>query len=121
MKILLIDDDRATCDMIAMVTAFNKIDLVISHDAESALETLDAQKPDVIILDIFLPGMDGYRALKKIRTMKAGEHATVIATTAYYTPDTPIEIRNWGFNGYLPKPFDPTKLMTLVKNTMDKT
>ncbi len=120
MKILLIDDDRATCDMITMVTAFNKIDLVVSYNAENALEILEAQKPDVIILDIFLPGMDGYRALKKIRAMAAGANATIIATTAYYTPDTRAEIHSWGFNGYLPKPFDPTKLMALVKNTMDK-
>jgi DNA-binding response OmpR family regulator len=117
---MLIDDDRATCDMITMVMSYNNVDLQIAHDAESALEVLDAQQPDVIILDIFLPGMDGYRALKQIRTRKSGARATVIATTAYYTPDTPNEVINWGFNGYLPKPFDPTKVLNYVNDTIRK-
>ena len=65
-------------------------------------------------MDIFLPSIDGFQALKSIRKEALSPKCRVIATTAYYTNDTQQEVMQRGFDGYIPKPFGPDALMTYL-------
>ena len=104
--VLLVDDDFDAQSVFELVMQHYKVPFDIVGDAESALDFLKTHTPDVVLMDIFLPGMDGYQALDRIRRSATASSTRVIATTAYYTNDTQQEVIRRGFDGYLPKPFD---------------
>lgn len=117
---LLVDDDPHVCEVFKLVMAHHQLPLEILNDAESALSYLAVHHPDVIVMDIFLPGLDGYQALNRIRGASLAPNSKVIATTAYYTNDTEQEIMNRGFDGYIPKPFDSNKLVQYLQGVAAK-
>ena len=106
MSVLLVDDDPHSRDIFELVMEHYGLPYMVVDDAETALEVLQTDVPDIILMDIFLPGLDGYQALDRIRRMSAMPGTRVIATTAYYTHDTEQEILRRGFDGFFAKPFD---------------
>jgi two-component system cell cycle response regulator DivK len=106
MTVLLVDDDFDAQSVFELVMQHYKVPFNIVGDAESALDFLKTNTPDVVLMDIFLPGMDGYQALDRIRRSALASSSRIIATTAYYTNDTQQEVIQRGFDGYIPKPFD---------------
>ena len=106
MTVLLVDDDFDAQSVFELVMKHYKVPFNIVGDAESALDFLKTNTPDVVLMDIFLPGMDGYQALDRIRRSSMATGSRIIATTAYYTNDTQQEVIRRGFDGYVPKPFD---------------
>lgn len=77
-KILWVEDDSFLSEIIARKLAAEKCVLVHAKDAESALSLLEAEKPDIILLDILLPGMSGFELLKKIKAIPAVKDIPVI-------------------------------------------
>lgn len=111
LNILLVDDDLNTQDMFRMVMEHHGVGLEIASDQATALAALQTHKPDIIVLDIFLPGTDGYSLLRKMRSLEQPPLCPFVATTAYYTTDTLTQIQQAGFDGYLLKPLDPARLV----------
>lgn len=111
LTILLVDDDPYVCDIFQLILQHHRLPLTSFSDAPSALQYLQTHDSDVVILDLFLPEMDGYRALEAIRQLPGGQRCKIVATTAYYTQDTGQEVLKRGFDGYLPKPVVPDKLV----------
>jgi CheY-like chemotaxis protein len=106
LSVLLVDDDFDAQSVFELVMQHHKVPFNIVGDAESALDFLKTHTPDIVVMDIFLPGMDGYQALDRIRRSALASRSRIIATTAYYTNDTQQEVIRRGFDGYVPKPFD---------------
>jgi CheY-like chemotaxis protein len=106
LSVLLVDDDPHSQAVFELVMNHFKLPFSMVDDAESALSFLEAHTPDIVIMDIFLPGLDGYQALDRIRRAALAPSSVIIATTAYYTNDTEQEVLQRGFDGYVPKPFD---------------
>jgi CheY-like chemotaxis protein len=104
--VLLVDDDLDAQNVFELVMQHHNVPFGIVGDAETALEYLRTHTPDVVLMDIFLPGLDGYQALDRIRRSAIASNSRIIATTAYYTNDTKQEVLKRGFDGYIPKPFD---------------
>jgi CheY-like chemotaxis protein len=94
-----------------LVMDHHSLPLKIIHNAEEAIEYLQSNNPDVVVIDLFLPGLDGYRAFEKIRKNDLAREAKIVATTAYYTNDTQQEVLSRGFDGYISKPFVATDLV----------
>jgi CheY-like chemotaxis protein len=117
-SVLLIDDDPDTRNMFQMVMEYHNLNLAVAEDAETAFDYLRTHSPDVIVLDIMLPGIDGYQALNQIQQSKLAPGASVVATTAYYTTDTPQELLSRGFSGYLPKPLNPSTLVPYLQRIL---
>jgi CheY-like chemotaxis protein len=117
--VMLVDDDPSVCDVFRLVMKHYDYPILIVGDAETAMDTLQTYQPDVIVLDIFLPGLDGYQTLKQIRRQALAPTSRVVATTAYYTSDTEQEALRQGFDGYLAKPFDPNKLVGFLHSVVD--
>jgi two-component system, cell cycle response regulator DivK len=109
--VLLVDDDQDTQNIFKMVMEHSQLPLDICSDAESALMYLQNHQPDVIVLDIMLPGIDGYQALDQIRGRSLAPECRLIATTMYYTAETPDDVLKRGFDGYLQKPLKPATLV----------
>jgi len=116
-----VDDDANVRDVFQLVMKHYKLPLVVVNDAEAALDYLTTNTPDVIVLDLFLPGMDGYQALNQIRKRSLARNAKIIATTAYYTQDTEQEIFQRGFDGYLAKPIDSNELIEYLQRVVNET
>jgi CheY-like chemotaxis protein len=105
-SVLLVDDDPHSQAVFELVMKHYNMPFTVVDDAETALDFLQTNTPDVVVMDIFLPGLDGYQALDRIRRMSRVATCRVIATTAYYTHDTEQEVLRRGFDGYVAKPFD---------------
>ncbi len=114
-SILLIDDDETSSQIFQMVLDHSQYPLTVVTSGKQALEYLAQHSPKVVIIDIFLPDLDGYRTFEAIR--KSGFHTgkTFIATTAYYTSDTRAEAMSRGFDGYLAKPIDIQELVPYLE------
>jgi len=113
--VLLVDDDPDAQQVFEIVMNHHNVPYTIVGDAESALDYLRSHSPDVVLMDIFLPGLDGYQALDRIRQASLAPTSRIIATTAYYTRDTQDEVLQRGFDGYLAKPFDEGLISYLQK------
>ncbi len=114
-SVLLIDDDDITADIFQMVLEHHQVALTAVKEAQSAFDYLQDHQPDVIVIDIFLPGLDGYQILSAIRKNRLADDAVCIATTGYHTSDTPAETIARGFNGYLPKPLNPNQIVPYLE------
>jgi CheY-like chemotaxis protein len=117
-SILLVDDDPGTRDVFQLVMDHYQMPLITFEDAEGALVYLQNHTPDVIVLDLFLPDLDGYQVLKQIRRNSLAPDSRFVATTAYHTADTEHETITQGFDGYLPKPFDSTQLVAYLQKVI---
>src|SRR5260221_4749533 len=109
-SVLLIDDDDTTADLFDLVMEYNNVDFIRVANAELAFDYLQQQRPDVIVIDIFMPGLDGYQTLNKIRRNHLADGVMCVATTSYHNADTPTTLSNYGFDGYLPKPLETNSL-----------
>ncbi len=117
-SVLLVDDDADACAIFRLVMNHHHLALDVVRDAESALEYLKIHTPDIIVMDIFLPGLDGYQALKQIRKAALAPGCRVIATTAYYTTDTRDEALGRGFDGYIAKPFQSHDVVPYLRSVL---
>lgn len=115
-SILLVDDDPHTCEIFKLVMDYNQLPLVVFSEPEAAIRYLQENAPNVVVLDLFLPEMDGYQVLDQIRATALDPHCRVIATTAYYTNDTGQEVKRRGFDGFLAKPFAAESLVPYLQH-----
>ena len=120
--VLLVDDHEGFIN--AALSHLRKVEwLDIVGRASNGLEALEIcerEKVDIVIMDIFLPGIDGYQALRRIRQTALAPECRFVATTAYYTNDTEQEIAKRGFDGYIPKPFDSSRLIAYLESIVDR-
>jgi CheY-like chemotaxis protein len=115
-SVLLVDDDPDACAIFKLVMDHYQLPLKVVGDATTALTYLETNDPNIIVIDIMLPGTDGYQTLHQIRKIRAKSNCHFIATTAYYTSDTSQEVINRGFDGYIPKPFESAKLVSYLRS-----
>jgi CheY-like chemotaxis protein len=116
MSVLLIDDDMITCNLFQLVFEQTDFKLEIMNSGMAGLDYLQHQQPDVIVIDIFLPDVDGYRTLETIKQRNLAPAASYIATTAYYTNDTRSEVIAHGFDNYMTKPIDVSGLVSFLQS-----
>ncbi len=119
-SVLLVDDDPDACAIFQLVMNHHQLPLKIVGDAKTALDYLESNDPDIVVIDIMLPGMDGYQMLHQIRKTRTIPDCRFVATTAYYTSDTSQEVLNRGFDGYIPKPFDSTNLVSYLRGIVEE-
>jgi len=86
----------------------------VAHTGPSALEVAAAFRPDAIILDIGLPGLDGYQVAQRLREDPALRSVTLIAATGYGQEEDLRRSREVGFDQHLVKPIDPGELQRLL-------
>ena len=114
-KILIIDDDIELSELIKeFLDSFNYI-IFSKHTPEDGLKFISEEEPNLIILDIMLPGMDGFQVLRKIR-----ENSTVpvIMLTARGEVTDRIVGLELGADDYLPKPFEPRELLARIQSIL---
>ena len=111
-RILVVDDDEALAEMIGIVLRNDGFDPVFCADGAQALEIFRSSKPDLVLLDLMLPGMDGIEVCRQIR---AESDLPIVMLTA--KSDTADVVRGLesGADDYVPKPFKPAELVARVR------
>ena len=117
-NILVVEDDRNISDLIRMYLEKEGFDVRIAYDGGKAVEEYDRQAPDMVLLDIMLPVMDGWGVLKKIR-----EHdkTPVIMLTAKGETEDKVSGLEMGADDYIVKPFEVKELLARVHAVLRRT
>ena len=114
-KILVCDDDREIVEAISIYLEAEGFQAVKAYDGKEALEILEAQPIDLIILDVMMPGLDGIRTTLKIRETS---NIPIIILSAKSEDNDKILGLNIGADDYMSKPFSPLELMARVKSQL---
>ena len=103
-KILIVDDDKFLLSMYAVKFKNAGFVVDVAHDGAEALSRLqEGNAPDIIILDLIMPGMDGYEFLAKVREQKLVPKATVVVLTNQGQPEDIEKAKKYGVQGYIVK------------------
>ena len=104
LRLLLVDDNKDVVNMLAMLLRRVGHEVQIAHDGPAAIEAARQHKPEVVLLDIGLPGMSGYEVAEKLRSEKDLNHFRLIAMTGYGQDEDVNRAKRSGFDDHLLKP-----------------
>jgi DNA-binding response OmpR family regulator len=112
-RVLVVDDNRDAADSLAMMLALSGHEVTTAHDGEGALQHRDAFDPDVVLLDIGMPGMNGYEVARRWREA-GGMRTLIVALTGWGQEDDKRRALEAGFDHHLTKPVDPDSLLAVL-------
>jgi signal transduction histidine kinase len=115
-RILVVDDNRDSAESLAILLRIVGNEVQIAHDGLSALEAGKTFRPAVVLLDIGLPGMDGYEVARKLRKTPEGKDALLIAQTGWGQEEDRLRSTEAGFDAHLTKPLDLAALQSVLAN-----
>ena len=115
LKVLVCDDERHIVRLIQVNLERQGYNVVTAFDGKEGLEKIRAEKPNLVVLDVMMPYMDGFEVLKTIRREPETENLPVIMLTAKAQDKDVFEGYHYGADMYLTKPFNPMELVTFVK------
>ena len=118
MAILIIDDDTELCELVTEYLEDEGLDVDSVHDGVACVERCHAKEPDLVILDVMLPGLGGFAVLSKIRETSK---VPVIMLTARGEDVDRIVGLEMGADDYLPKPFNPRELVARIRAILRRT
>lgn len=114
-RILAVDDERHIVRLIQVNLERAGYDVATAFDGPEALKKVEAEKPDLVVLDVMMPKMDGFEVLKRLQANPETRDIPIIMLTAK-AQDVDV-FRGWasGVSAYLTKPFNPLELITFIK------
>jgi CheY-like chemotaxis protein len=118
-SLLIVDDNPENLKLILMILATGGYELVTAADALQALRAIETRMPDLILLDLQLPGMDGLELTRRLRATPATRKVPIVAVTAYAMKGDETKARDAGCDGYLVKPIDKRLLRETVKQYLE--
>lgn len=111
-KILVVDDDKNICELLRLYLEKEGYSVILSHDGEEALVKFNALKPNLILLDIMLPGLDGWQVCREIR--KKSNVPIIMLTAKGETFDKVLGLE-LGADDYVVKPFETKEIVARIK------
>ncbi len=116
---LVIEDEADSADVVARILQFHRISYAVAASAEEALDMMEPEKPTLLIVDLALPGMDGWEFLKTVRDNPATAHLPAVAVTAYHSTNVAQEAIKAGFDAYFPKPIEATSFVRELERILN--
>jgi diguanylate cyclase (GGDEF)-like protein len=117
-KVLVVDDAPDTLEIIQKLLRFEGYEVITASTGEEGVKKVEDEKPEVVLMDISLPGIDGTEALRRIR--KINPLQCVIMLTAFATVDNAIQALKEGASDFIKKPFENEHLIHIVNQSMTK-
>ncbi len=114
-KILVVEDNENNMYLTSFILRNNGYEVTEARSGEESVELAIKEKPDLIIMDIQLPGIDGLKAAKRIRKSEADGEIPIIALTSYALPGDREKALNAGCTGYIEKPINPETFIGDIK------
>lgn len=121
MKILVVEDDRSIQMVLELVLSrMAKCQVVTASEGLQGWAMIQEQKPDLVLLDLMLPGIDGFEICQRAKTDETTKHIPIIFLTAQPQPSAIAKAMALGAVGYIIKPFDPVKLIEQINEALDR-
>lgn len=114
--ILVVDDEKDFCTLLSDSLSLEGSRVLTAYNGRKALQMVEKERPDLVLLDIKMPGMDGIEVLRKIKGVK--KETAVIMLTAYGTLETARKAMKLGAYDYVTKPVDHSLLKSLMKEAL---
>jgi PAS domain S-box-containing protein len=114
LRILIVDDNRDGADSLAMMLRVMGNDTRTAYDGQEGVDVAEEFRPDVLLLDIGLPKLNGYEACRRIREQAWGKCVTLIAVTGWGQDEDRCRSHDAGFDHHMVKPVDPQALMKML-------
>ena len=105
-RVLIVDDNADSADTLSMMLNLDGHATATAYSAREALAQVESWRPEVILLDIGLPGMDGYEVARRLRTMPAASSTRIVAVTGYGQPEDRVRVQREGFDAHMVKPIN---------------
>ncbi len=116
---LVVEDTDDDVQMVSKVLTHHNIQVTITRNGHECLDALAQFEPTAIIMDLAMPGLNGWETLVEIRANPDTAHIPVIAITAYGSDRVAQDALEAGFNGYIPKPIKPTQFVGQVTRMLE--
>ena len=118
--IMVVDDEPELVTVVRDILEQNGYRVMCAYDGTQVFDFLKKQKPDLVILDITMPQMDGYEVLERLKEDPTLRHIPVIMISALDEIDSVVRCIEHGAEDYLPKPFNPTLLQARVRGCLER-
>jgi PAS domain S-box-containing protein len=119
LRVLVIDDNRDAAESLAMLLETMGAEVRVAHDGAHGLLEYEKFRPLVVLLDIGMPGMDGYEVARRLRALREAPRACIVALTGWGQDEDRRRVREAGFDHHLVKPADVADLQTLIAAIQD--
>jgi len=114
-RILVVEDNEKNMYLVSFILKKNGYEVIEALSGEEGLELAIKEKPDLVIMDIQLPGIDGLKTTKRIRESEADSKLPIIALTSYAMTGDREKAYNAGCTGYIEKPINPETIMAKIE------
>lgn len=118
--ILIVDDNPQNLKLARVLLSRHGYDVHVAADAEQALTLLETLNPKLILMDLQLPGMDGYELTRRLKSDPQRKQIAIVALTAYAMKGDAERAREAGCDGYVTKPIDTRALPVLVAEHIER-
>lgn len=119
-KVLLVEDNQMNKILVREILTLNGYDIMEAKSGTEALKILTSEKPDLILMDLHLPEMDGITATRIIKSDETNRSIPVLALTASAMKGEEDKILSKGFDGYVAKPIEVKKLLDAIAESLVK-
>lgn len=119
-KILLVDDEQKVLELIAYRLKLLGYNVITANDGEEAITKFEVESPDLIILDIAMPGIDGLTVCTRIRKMKDRNQVPILMLTARSAVEDVNKALAMGADDYIVKPYDPGVLQMKIQSHLSQ-
>ncbi len=113
-RVLLVDDERAILKVISIKLRVSGYEVVTAVNGQEALELIESAKPDIVLLDVIMPGIDGFEVLRKLRT--SSQLPVIVFSARTENSQKALAL---GANDFMPKPFDVDEMVRRIQNILD--
>jgi len=114
-KILIVEDEEGLLKLESILMRAHGYDVTAVSDGRAALECLGTVKPDLVLLDIMMPEIDGFEVCRRIKSEETTRHIPVIMLTAKRNPEDMLKSKEAGADWYITKPFKSMMVIEAVK------
>jgi signal transduction histidine kinase/ActR/RegA family two-component response regulator len=115
-RVMIVDDNHDAVEMLSILLGLEGYEVAVAYDGPSALVEVETFQPQVMLLDVGMPGMDGYEVAKELRAREATKSLIIIALTGYGQPEDRALAKSAGFTDHLTKPVDPKSLSAMLNS-----
>ncbi len=119
-KVLIVEDNEANLYLVRFILEKNGYDVIEARDGITGVELAIQEKPDLIIMDIQLPDINGLEATKRIRASEIEKHLPIVALTSYAMTGDREQALAAGCTGYIEKPLNPDTFMAEIEKSCNE-
>jgi two-component system cell cycle response regulator DivK len=117
-KILVVEDTEDNRQILRDLLGMAGYDMIEAHDGAEGVSQATAHKPDLILMDIQMPVMDGYEATRQIKANPELKAIPIVAVTSYALSGDEAKARAAGCDGYIAKPYSPRQMLAKVREIL---